>query len=413
MAGMSSKKRCKGSLDTQEQDRDATEDFRDYMADVVSKGHTCLSIALGHELRLFDVLGDFDESKSCRVIAETAGCKEGYIKAWLRTMVSGKIVEVVENEKGETLFFLPKDRLSSLTSTENNLACLTRQVPIYSTVYPDVVRCVKKDGPNGVDYERFAALDVYWEETNKMMHNSRKHLSFILNQIPGLITQLENGTTVCDVGCGPGHRANLIAGMFPNTKVTGIDISEETVAIAKTKADELMLPNVTFMSADGTSLPENWAETFGYVTMSDVIHHVKNQEKMLAEVHRILTPGGVFSLFDFDVHERLADNYGKPSASVMYAFNLLYDLPASLGDDGESGEGHGHHGEVFAHGHAPDDGHSGDDKKPETVLEGHSLEEVCEGFEKPMNILRKVGFEIEIKQIAETLECHIIATKKK
>ncbi|XP_013384960.1 uncharacterized protein LOC106154938 isoform X2 [Lingula anatina] len=146
------RKRLSSPKTSQNRRGNATEDFRAYMADVVSKGQICLSIALGHELRLFDLLGGFDEPKSCLDIAEAVGSEESYIKSWLKSMVSGKIVEVVESEEGETYYYLPKYRLPFLTSTENNLTSLTRQFPVKDHVYPDVVKSGKRDEPAVVGF---------------------------------------------------------------------------------------------------------------------------------------------------------------------------------------------------------------------------------------------------------------------
>ncbi|MFH1157175.1 MAG: methyltransferase domain-containing protein [Pseudomonadota bacterium] len=41
------------------------------------------------------------------------------------------------------------------------------------------------------------------------------------------------GASVLDIGCGPGHNARLILDRIPRTSVTGIDLSESMLAIAK------------------------------------------------------------------------------------------------------------------------------------------------------------------------------------
>ena len=104
--------------------------------------------------------------------------------------------------------------------------------------------------------------------------------------IPPLLdlTGVGPGMDVLDVGCGPGYVAAAAAER--GARVTGIDFSNEMVAIAKTR-----FPAIEFMVGDAQQLP--FADkTFERVLISFALLHVSNPEKACAEACRVLKPGG-------------------------------------------------------------------------------------------------------------------------
>lgn len=98
---------------------------------------------------------------------------------------------------------------------------------------------------------------------------------------------------VVDLGCGGGLVSEDLASRgYP---VTGIDLSPGTVDAARRHAEASGV-EVTYRvgSAYGTGLPDGCAEA---VVASDVLEHFQDLPAALAEVERLLVPGGVL-LFD-------------------------------------------------------------------------------------------------------------------
>ncbi|GGL05715.1 bifunctional 2-polyprenyl-6-hydroxyphenol methylase/3-demethylubiquinol 3-O-methyltransferase UbiG [Streptomyces flaveus] len=98
---------------------------------------------------------------------------------------------------------------------------------------------------------------------------------------------------VVDLGCGGGLVAENLAAR--GYRVTGIDLSAGTVAAARRHAAASGV-DVTYLvgSAYGTGLPDGCAEA---VVASDVLEHFHDLPTALAEIDRLLAPGGVL-LFD-------------------------------------------------------------------------------------------------------------------
>jgi ubiquinone/menaquinone biosynthesis methyltransferase len=106
---------------------------------------------------------------------------------------------------------------------------------------------------------------------------------------------------VCaDLACGTGDVAFLLAERYPGGIVTGVDLSAPMLAIAR---ERNRFPNVRFELGDLCSLPlpDGAADV---VTGSYALRNAPDLRKALAEVHRVLSPGGVAAFLDFSNPDR-------------------------------------------------------------------------------------------------------------
>ena len=101
------------------------------------------------------------------------------------------------------------------------------------------------------------------------------------------------GKDVLDLGCAGGFMTEALAKR--GTNVTGIDPAEQAIAAARTHAAEEGL-SVRYDIGIGEHLPYS-ANAFDAVVCVDVLEHVDDLDKVIAESARVLKPGGLF-LFD-------------------------------------------------------------------------------------------------------------------
>ena len=104
--------------------------------------------------------------------------------------------------------------------------------------------------------------------------------------------QVRAGECVLDVACGTGHLACELGRLVgPAGKVVGVDLSQEMVDIATSRAREKALPHVAFTRMDAQSLAFD-AASFDVVLCCFGLMYVPDAERALAEIRRVLRPGG-------------------------------------------------------------------------------------------------------------------------
>ncbi len=102
-----------------------------------------------------------------------------------------------------------------------------------------------------------------------------------------------DGLRILDVGCGGGLLAEEFAEL--GCAVTGVDPSTESLEAARAHARERGL-DIGYREAVGDRLPFNDGE-FPAIYCCDVLEHVDDVGRTVAEIARVLKPGGVF-LYD-------------------------------------------------------------------------------------------------------------------
>ena len=109
-----------------------------------------------------------------------------------------------------------------------------------------------------------------------------------------LLPHLRPGMKVLDCGCGPGTISMGLAKAVAPGELHGVDIEASQVAMAQAAARSGGHDNAHFQVSDATNLP--FADnTFDVVHCHAILMHVPNLTQVLAEVKRVLKPGGILS----------------------------------------------------------------------------------------------------------------------
>lgn len=130
---------------------------------------------------------------------------------------------------------------------------------------------------------------------------------------------LGKGDTVLDAGCGPGYDALRMAHIVGKTgHVTGIDVSERMIAIARAKAKGTGL-HVTFQTGDIRALDVPGA-TFGKVRIERTLQVLNNPGQVLDEMVRVLRPGGRLLCIEPDWGTFVCDPGDRDTTRTFFRF---------------------------------------------------------------------------------------------
>lgn len=109
-------------------------------------------------------------------------------------------------------------------------------------------------------------------------------------------SEVRDPKAILDVGCGTGRLLRAAEQTFPNARLEGVDAAVEMI-----KQAQGVLPaasHITFREATAEHLPFPDAQ-FDLVFSTMTFHHWGDQRQGIAEVARVLTPGGRWLLADF------------------------------------------------------------------------------------------------------------------
>jgi len=131
----------------------------------------------------------------------------------------------------------------------------------------------------------------------KSFVNSDRHSQRVSLHAERLVRRVNPrpGQHYLDVGCGNGAAPICIAQKF-RLEVTGVDVDPEQIALAQ--ASSQGMKNIRFMALDSREL--HFADgQFDIVFTNKVTHHITGWQKAVAEMVRVLRPGGYLIYADF------------------------------------------------------------------------------------------------------------------
>jgi methionine biosynthesis protein MetW len=120
-----------------------------------------------------------------------------------------------------------------------------------------------------------------------MKSSQRPYFEIANPEIPNILKSLPRGLSVLDVGCGSGvHGAELKR--VHGHRVTGVDLSEKSIAKAKTRLEEAYVADVTRPEL----YPFFGSRRFDVIVFSDILEHLYDPASVLTSHYQLLAPGG-------------------------------------------------------------------------------------------------------------------------
>ena len=306
---------------------DTAEEFAVRMVEAIDSASLAILLSIGHQTKLFDTLAELPPATSAQ-IADAAGLNERYVREWLGGVVAA---QVVEYDPTARMYALPPHRAAALTRAAgpDNLARVAQFIPLLAEVEQKIIGCFHNGG--GLSYSEYPRFHTLMAEQSGAGFDAEL-VDVVLPLADGLPERLRAGADVADIGCGSGHAINVMAAAFPASRFTGIDFSEEGLAVGRAEASRLGLKNAAFAAKDVANL--DGAEGYDVITVFDAIHDQAQPARVLRNIHEALRPGGFLLMVDIKASSEVQDNVGAPMATYKYTVSTMHCMSVSLALDG-------------------------------------------------------------------------------
>ena len=146
-------------------------------------------------------------------------------------------------------------------------------------------------------------------DTVAKSYDNNRHFVISSQKLVQLI-DVEAPQNILDISTGTGHIAIELAKKYPKAQIYGVDISEEMLRIARTKAEQQGVSNITFSHQDVESM-EFDRDGFDIITCGYGLFFYPNMDGVLKDIYSRLNSGGefVFSTFTDNAFQPYTDTF--------------------------------------------------------------------------------------------------------
>ena len=161
-------------------------------------------------------------------------------------------------------------------------------------------------------YDEFKHCGVDYSDEKQAENYDNQHQQFrdyekeFNEMIEFLSLGNTNGLSIIDLGCGTGATSIYAAKSF--RKVYGIDVSNEMINQAKSKAEKEQISNIEFINA-GFLTYSHKDEPVDLLITKAAFHHLPDfwKQVSLLKMNKMLKKGGILYIFDVVFHFNAAE----------------------------------------------------------------------------------------------------------
>jgi ubiquinone/menaquinone biosynthesis C-methylase UbiE len=315
-------------------DRDKLEAYsRNMTRGMVGSLNTALMF-VGDGLGLYERMRELGPATSTG-LAEAAGLSERWVREWLYQQACNGQIEYDEDSDE---FRLSPEAQVVLTERDHPayLGGMLQSVMAMFETIDQLPGCFQTGiGQSFDDKGENCACGI--ERMSRKFQTSYL-VPKLLPQLDDIVSKLEAGGQVADVGCGGATSTIAMAKAFPASKFVGYDISQHALNRAAGNIDAAGVPNVSL--SDPTTEPLPMDGSLDFVTTFDVIHDSTHPAELIHAIRQSLKPDGTWLCADITGRPTFAENLRENAmAKMAYSFSVMVCMSASLSVEGGAGLG--------------------------------------------------------------------------
>lgn len=134
------------------------------------------------------------------------------------------------------------------------------------------------------------------------------------------------GKVILDAGCGSGYKSLILAEANPGAKIVGIDLSEESVKLARKRLQYHGFENIEFHALSIEDLP-SLNQQFDYINCDEVLYLLPDPVVGLKAMKSVLKPDGIIRT---NLHSSLQRSSYFAVQKVFKIMGLMDDNPRDM-----------------------------------------------------------------------------------
>lgn len=294
----------------------------------LAAGYTGIMVSLGSKLGLYRTMAGAGPL-SAKEVSTRAGCAERYVREWLNAQAANGYVAY---HAVSGTYELPPEQAMVLADEDS---------PVYLPPAWNVPAAMWFDEEKALHAFR-TGEGVAWGDHDARLacgvaafYRNGYRASLVPQWLPaleGVVTQLEAGIDVADVGCGHGHSTLLMAKAFPNSRFHGFDTHERSLVEARRNAQASGVDGrVDFSAARASDYPKR---QYGLICFFDTLHDLGDPVAAARHAAEALAPGGTVMLVEPFANDRVEDNLSTVG-QLYYAGSCLICCAHSISEGGK------------------------------------------------------------------------------
>lgn len=282
------------------------------------------NVILGDELGLYRAMAD-GKLMTPEQLASQTGCHARLVREWLNAQAASGYVE---HDNGR--FRLPEEQALALAH-EDSPVYVAGGAVVLASMFLDkdkLVAAMRGDGalPWGDHHPcLFAGTERFFRPGYRA-----NLVSAWLPALDGVVSKLERGAKVADVGCGHGASSIIMAAAYPKSSFHGFDFHGPSIAQARQRAtDAGVADRVRFTQVAAKAIPE---DDFDLVCFFDSLHDMGDPVGAAQRAYAALKPNGTVLLVEPFANDELDQNL-NPVGRLYYAASTCLCTPNSLSQE--------------------------------------------------------------------------------
>jgi len=302
-------------------------EFIDAFVDDLGAALHASTIVVGDKLGLYRALAELGPTDAATLAART-GLNERLVQEWLDAQyVSG----YCQHSSQTASYWLTPEQSAVLADPASPVFMVGAMTLAASTAKDeDKIREAFRTGKGLGWHEHHHDLFHGTERLFKPGYAANLVSDWLpaLDDVPQVLTA---GGSVADLGCGHGASTILLSGAFPNSTVTGFDIHQASIDIARKRAAEAgVADRVRFEVASAQDFP---GTQYDLVCTFDALHDMGDPVGAARHIRKALSPAGTWLIVEPMAGDRLEDNV-NPVGRIFYSASTLIGTPGAQSQPG-------------------------------------------------------------------------------